>query len=146
MIVISACEAGSGRLMKGEGLISLSRAFAFAGCPGIITSLWKADDELTASLMISFYRNLKKGYTRDEALRNAKLECLHSDQNHRLKSPVLWANFICIGDAGALYKDQMIYTIGALVALMLLLVMVFFKVKKASSRRPQLLHFKEEIN
>lgn len=136
MIVISACEAGSGKLMNGEGLISLSRAFAFAGCPSIVTSLWKADDEFTATLMISFYRNLKKGYTKDEALRNAKLEYLRSGQDPRLKSPVFWANFICIGDAGALYKDHTIYTIGALVALILLLVMIFRKVKKKASTRP----------
>ncbi|WP_254160881.1 CHAT domain-containing protein [Chryseosolibacter histidini] len=144
MIVISACEAGSGKLMNGEGLISLSRAFAFAGCPSIVTSLWKADDELTATLMISFYRNLKKGYTKDEALRNAKLEFLHAGQDHRLRSPVFWANFICIGDASALYNDSTIYTISAIVALILLLVMVFLKVKK--KHRPVPAFSEEELN
>lgn len=130
MIVISACEAGGGKLMKGEGLISLSRAFAFAGCPSIITSLWKADDEFTAALMISLYRNLKKGYSKDEALRHAKLEYLHSEQGHGLKSPAVWANFVCIGDAGALYEDQPAYMITAFAAFAFILVMIFLKIRK----------------
>jgi CHAT domain-containing protein len=130
MIVISACEAGGGKLMKGEGLISLSRAFAFAGCPCMITSLWRADDEVAATLMASFYRNLKKGYAKDEALRNAKLEYLRNEPDSRLKSPVLWANFVCIGDAGALYKDKTAYVIVAFLAFALMLAVVFIKVKK----------------
>ena len=50
LVILSACETGTGQLVKGEGLMSLSRAFAYAGCPDIITSLWKAEDKTTAFL------------------------------------------------------------------------------------------------
>jgi len=48
LVVLSACEAGGGKLQKGEGLMSLARDFAYAGCPAVITTLWKAHDESTA--------------------------------------------------------------------------------------------------
>ncbi len=55
LVVLSACETGTGQLAKGEGLMSLARAFTYAGCPNIIGSLWKADDKSTAWIMQRFY-------------------------------------------------------------------------------------------
>jgi CHAT domain-containing protein/Tfp pilus assembly protein PilF len=103
LVVISACEVGGGKIMKGEGIISLSRAFAFGGCPNIVTSLWAAHDVTSATLMSSFHSYLEDGYDKDEALRNAKLDYLNSNIDQRLKSPVYWSNFIFIGNADPLY-------------------------------------------
>lgn len=105
LVVLSACEAGNGKLIKGEGIISLARAFAYAGCPNIVTTLWKALDKSTASIATGLHKYLKKGYTKDEALRQAKLDYLKAKDVHPLmKTPYHWANFIFIGDPAPIYE------------------------------------------
>ena len=99
LIILSACETGAGQLVHGEGMMSLSRAFAYAGCPDIITSLWKAEDKTTAFLTrrLHFYLATKK--TTDEALRLAKLDLLNSNEiDERFKTPNYWAHMIFIGE------------------------------------------------
>ena len=98
LVILSACETGTGQLIKGEGLMSLSRAFAYAGCPNIITSLWKAEDRTTAFISRKIHDYLQKGYTRDKALQQAKLDLLNShDIDPRFKSPNYWAHLVLIG-------------------------------------------------
>lgn len=97
LVVLSACEAGRGKLQKGEGVISLARAFAYAGCPSVITTLWNAHDETTANISERLYQYLRKGLPTDEALRMAKLDFLQSDLGNKYEHPYYWANFILIG-------------------------------------------------
>jgi CHAT domain-containing protein len=99
LVILSACETGSGQLVKGEGLMSLSRSFAYAGCPNIITSLWRAEDRTTAFLTQQLHYYLDKNYTKDQALQQAKLDLLNSDKiDPRMKSPSYWAHLVFIGD------------------------------------------------
>ncbi|MBK9571070.1 MAG: CHAT domain-containing protein [Chitinophagaceae bacterium] len=99
LVILSACETGAGKLIKGEGLMSLSRAFAYAGCPNIITSLWKAEDKTTAYIMQRLHYYLGKKYTKDKALQQAKLDLLQdTEMDPRFKSPNYWANLIFIGN------------------------------------------------
>lgn len=107
LVILSACETGTGQLIKGEGLMSLSRAFTYAGCPNIITSLWKAEDKATAFITGRLHYYLEKKYTRDEALQAAKLDLLHSNEiDPRLKSPQYWAHLIFIGNYEAEHKGR----------------------------------------
>jgi CHAT domain-containing protein len=95
LAVLSACNTGRGKMAKGEGVISLARAFKYAGCPNILMSLWQADDRATASIMTHFYEHLNRGLGKAEAIRQAKLDYLGgSAQNH----PFFWAAFVLIGD------------------------------------------------
>ena len=95
LAVLSACETSIGRYQKGEGVMSLSRAFAYAGCNSIVTSLWKVNQKTTYELMVSFYKGLKAGLPKDEALRKAKLEFI---QSHDVEAhPYYWAAFTNIG-------------------------------------------------
>lgn len=99
LVILSACETGTGQLVKGEGLMSLSRAFAYAGCPNIITSLWNAEDKSTSFITQQLYHYLKKGYTKSQALQKAKIELLKSkDISPSLKQPNYWAHLILIGE------------------------------------------------
>lgn len=99
LVILSACETGAGRLVKGEGILSLSRAFAYAGCPNIITSLWKAEDKTTAYLTRRLHHYLGKGYSRDKALQRAKLDLLESGTvDPRFKTPNYWAHLFYIGE------------------------------------------------
>jgi len=99
LIILSACETGAGQLVKGEGLMSLSRAFAYAGCSNIITSLWKAEDKTTSFIMQRLHYYLDQSYNKDKALQQAKLDLLHSNEiDPRFKTPNYWAHLLFIGN------------------------------------------------
>ncbi len=98
LVILSACETGTGQLAKGEGLMSLARAFTYAGCPNIIASLWKADDKSTAWLVQRFYYHLQKGASTAAALQKAKLDYLKApDIEKRFKTPNYWAHLVLNG-------------------------------------------------
>jgi CHAT domain-containing protein len=101
LVVISACETGQGELVSNEGVISLARAFAYAGCASSISSLWKADDQATSFILRRFYVYLEKGYKKSTALRQAKLDYLASSTVN--KSPAYWSHLVLIGDTAPLY-------------------------------------------
>ena len=95
MVVLSACETGLGELQKGEGIISLARAFTYAGAKSTINSLWSVNDASTKTLMEEFYKNIKAGKTKDQALHEAKLSYL---ENEDMDAPYFWASFIAMGN------------------------------------------------
>jgi len=101
LVIISACETGEGEVVAQEGVMSLARAFAYAGCASTINSLWKADDQATSFILRRFYVHLKDGETRAGALQLAKLDYLKSDAID--KSPAYWAHLVLTGDSGAMY-------------------------------------------
>ncbi|MEP0266108.1 CHAT domain-containing protein [Dokdonia sp.] len=97
LVVLSGCETSLGEIAKGEGVMSLSRGFFHAGANTVVSTLWRANDKSTATIMASFYSNLKSGQTKAEALHNAKLNYLNT-ANLSEKSPSYWAPFILTGD------------------------------------------------
>jgi CHAT domain-containing protein/tetratricopeptide (TPR) repeat protein len=99
LLVLSACETGSGLLVKGEGAISLARGFQFAGVKNIVFSLWRVNDYSTASLMINFYQNYIKTGSKADGLRLAKVDYLNDNEtSNSHKSPYYWAGFVYYGD------------------------------------------------
>jgi CHAT domain-containing protein len=105
LAVLSACETGIGEIKKGEGVMSLARAFMFSGCPSVVTSLWSVDDKSTSELMQYFYKNLKSGQGKDEALHQAKLNYL-ADKGIEASHPFYWAGFVQIGNSEAIYSNS----------------------------------------
>jgi len=96
LVVLSACETGLGKEIKGEGLIGLTRGFMYSGAPRVVASLWNVDDLATAELMKLFYqRMLNDGLPAGTALRAAQLEL--SGQK-RWASPYFWAGFVLHGE------------------------------------------------
>ena len=96
LVVLSACQSGVGKEMRGEGLMSLNNAFLQAGAKTVVSSAWKVDDKATAELMQKFYANLiGKSLTPSESLRQAQLEM---SQSPRFKSPFYWAAFTIQGE------------------------------------------------
>ncbi len=78
LVVLSACDSGRGEANVGEGVYGLQRAFHVAGCPTVVASLWKVDDDATAALMAVFYHQLwVEKQPPLEALRRAQLALLH---------------------------------------------------------------------
>ena len=97
MVVLSACETGIGQVHEGEGIISLARGFSYGGAKSILMTLWQVDDAQTKNIMVSYYRNLKKGLPKDEALRNAKLLVL-KEGPEAFTHPFFWSGYVQIGD------------------------------------------------
>ncbi|MEL7533209.1 MAG: CHAT domain-containing protein, partial [Bacteroidota bacterium] len=94
LAVLSACNTGIGKIQRGEGVMSLARAFTYAGCPSLLMSLWQADDEATREIMRIFFDKMDEGYTKSEALRLAKLDFLGQTD---LAHPHYWGAFLVIG-------------------------------------------------
>lgn len=92
LIVLSACETQLGPYSKGDDIVGLNRAFIYAGTPTVIASLWSVDDEATNILMKEFYKNLKQGMGKAEALRSAQLAT-----RKKYPHPYYWAGFILTG-------------------------------------------------
>lgn len=95
LVVLSACETGLGQLVRGEGMVGLTRAFMYAGTPSLVVSLWSVSDESTSDLMQSFYGNLiNLQENKQNALRNAKLQLISVEKTSH---PFYWAPFVLVG-------------------------------------------------
>lgn len=94
LVVLSACETGLGKNVRGEGIIGLTRAFFYAGAPSVVVSLWQVADRSTADLMIELYRQLGDDRTKGEALRRAKLALIDGGT---FAHPYYWAPFVLQG-------------------------------------------------
>src|SRR5690606_13549581 len=119
LVVLSACETGIGRNMAGEGVLSIARAFTYAGCPSVVMSLWDVPDAFTSDIMTQFYENLNDGQSVSASLREAKLKFLQESDPLRAH-PAHWAAFVINGQDLAFRKAGV--NIGILVIAALLLI------------------------
>jgi CHAT domain-containing protein/tetratricopeptide (TPR) repeat protein len=96
LVVLSACQTGLGKEVKGEGLVGITRGFMFAGAARVAVSLWSVNDRATAELMAKFYQKmLKEGARPAAALRAAQVEMWKQKQ---WQSPYYWAAFVLQGE------------------------------------------------
>lgn len=96
MVALSACNTALGEQVRGEGAISLNRAFLATGCRNVLSTLWSVHDEPTSEFILRVYRAMiEEGRTPREALRTAKLMFIGSE---RYSAPCYWAPFVVYGD------------------------------------------------
>jgi len=96
LVVLSACQTGVGKMIRGEGMIGLSRSFIYAGAPAVVVSLWSVSDQSTSLLMQRFYENLVEEHlSKAEALQQARISLLKDEQ---YAHPFFWAPFVLSGD------------------------------------------------
>ncbi len=96
MVVLSACQTGLGKKIKGEGLVGLTRGFMYAGAPRVVASLWSVDDWATAELMSIFYRKMLRERLSPAAALRAAQNQIRQQKQWRL--PVYWAGFVLQGE------------------------------------------------
>jgi len=99
LVTLSACDTGIGEVKNGEGVYGLRRAFMLAGTETLVMSLWPVSDYVTRELMTNYYKGLKLGQGRREALRQVQLRML---KRKDLQHPFYWASFIQSGEWGNL--------------------------------------------
>lgn len=124
LVVLSACNTGIGKLMPGEGLMSLSKALILAGVKSTVYSLWEVPDRETAQMMMDFYDQIQKGQPMNMALTVAKRNFL---QTYSLKRhPIFWAGFVLNGKTEPLQApaSKRIWIAG--LGLLMVLGMFFF--------------------
>jgi CHAT domain-containing protein len=93
LVVLSGCETALGTVNRGDELTGLTRAFIYAGTPSVITTLWQVNDRASYELMQEFYRHLKAGQAKAEALRQAQLATLA-----KYPHPYFWAAYQLTGE------------------------------------------------
>ena len=135
LAVLSACETGRGRFSRGEGIMSMARGFAYAGCQSIVTTLWPVNDATTAKIMEKFYLHLQKGQPKAAALRNAKLDYLKNGSVDELGAhPFFWGAYISIGNVNPIYqKNNYTVFMWIAIAFLILAIITFIYLKKRQS-------------
>jgi len=126
LVVLASCYSGSGRLSAGEGVLSISRSFMYAGSQSVVMSLWAAAHRPTSDILTDFYLNLLKGMRKDEALRLAKLAYVNNDEN-AFVSPRFWAGIVANGNQNALYHHWILKRVIVATTIILALILAIWK-------------------
>lgn len=95
LIVLSGCQTQLGGRSDGDDIVGLNRAFIYAGAPTVVASLWSVQDKQTGELMTSFFKYLRQGVGKADAMQRAQRE-LRNKYSH----PYYWAAFVLTGDPG----------------------------------------------
>ncbi len=105
MVVLSSCNTGTGLLHEGEGILSLARGFVYSGSKSVVLSMWEIEDRSGADIIISYYKYLKKGYSKSTALKKARKKYL--GKADRLRShPYFWSAYVIYGSNGPVYYGR----------------------------------------
>jgi CHAT domain-containing protein/tetratricopeptide (TPR) repeat protein len=105
MVVLSACNSGTGTLYHGEGLMSLARGFILAGASSVIMTSWEVNDEISADIISGFYHSLASGKRKDVALRLAKLKYLKGS-SPAYSNPYYWAAYEVLGSTAPIRRNS----------------------------------------
>ncbi|OEK06683.1 CHAT domain-containing protein [Roseivirga misakiensis] len=129
LAVLSACNTGAGKITDGEGIMSLGKAFQYAGVNSVLLSQWEVSDAVAPEIIEAFYKYLKEGQTKAEALRSAKLDFLKTS-NNITSNPYYWGSFFILGSTESIdfkTSDQKWFW---LLGVSLILVILIFRKRK----------------
>jgi CHAT domain-containing protein len=134
LVFLDACKTGDGKLQKGEGIESLSRAFFHSGTKSVIASQWNANEKATNAISLSFFKELKKGSTKSSALRKAKLTYLrNSELSNSL--PYFWGSLTLTGNSDALPEvSHNLYYWIIIVGILFIVVALYNKRRRHKSK------------
>ncbi|MCB0736932.1 MAG: CHAT domain-containing protein [Bacteroidetes bacterium] len=96
LVILSACNTGSGNITSTDGLVSLGYGFAYAGAKNSIISLWSSPDASTSSIIENYTKYVAEGYAYDKALRKAKLTYLEN-ADPLAAQPYYWGGLVFTG-------------------------------------------------
>lgn len=99
LVVLSGCETGRAKAVRGDELIGLGRGFLYSGAGAILASLWQIPDDMTVHYMQHFYSALQQGASKSAAQRQAQCALLQMVPG---LNPSLWGAFQLMGSAAPL--------------------------------------------
>lgn len=95
VVALTACQTALGKDVSGEGVMSMGRAFQYAGAKSVLMSLWQVEEKSATAMTESFFKYRKEGKTRLESINLAKNDIRNSGYKH----PFFWSAFILVGEA-----------------------------------------------
>jgi CHAT domain-containing protein len=128
LIVLASCESGAGVMKPGEGILSLARSFAYAGCPAIVVNLWEAPDFASYQILNRFYDHLSQNEPIAKAISQAKRDYLQS-ADEAMAHPFYWSGLALTGNVN--YQDNE-HTIVWFASISLALLLTFIIYRKYS--------------
>lgn len=123
LVVLSACQTGTGAFLQGDGRMSLVSAFRFAGCPSALMSLWSISDRESSEIVTGFYEHLVKGLSKDKALGESKRAYL-STCDEAYAHPYYWAPMVLIGNTSPVYSEGQSFAWFILIFVAVILLMI----------------------
>ena len=132
MVVLSSCNTGTGLLYSGEGILSLARGFIYSGSQSVVMSMWEIEDKSGTQIVEMFYKNLKKGYSKSDALKKARMEFLKNSDQLR-SHPYFWSALVVYGNNAPLYHSKKLKIITISIFTILLLYSGFYLWKRKYS-------------
>jgi CHAT domain-containing protein len=99
LVVLSACQTGRAKEVKGEGLIGLTRGLMYAGAKRVVVTLWNVNDSKTADLMETFYQQMiRDNRSPPIALQLAQKQMWQTHKGTEFQHPYYWAAFTLQGE------------------------------------------------
>ena len=136
LAVLDACNTAAGDLYAGEGVMSLSRAFAYAGCESVVMSLWPVADAASGPLINQFYDGLLDGKPIAEAMQQARLHYVQNTNDPIKAHPVFWAGLVSSGSNAVLVPPSNSVSLWWLLLIAPLLLFVLWRTKHFLWQRP----------
>ena len=134
MIVLSACNSGSGTLHSGEGLMSLARSFILAGASSVVRTAWEVNDDSGSEIITSFYRHLSEGKNKDEALRMSKIEFMR-ESSPAYSHPYYWATYEVVGNNGPVTISKKRIVTFVTISVVIIAVLIYLRRRRILSER-----------
>lgn len=134
LVFLSACETGSGQLRRGEGIISIARAFFYAGTRSLVTALWSISDERAKDMTADFYSELMRGRRIDRSVANAQQDYLKSipTSERYLAHPAYWSALLPIGSQAPIVRRQNLLLLLSLAVLLVVSAIGYVFLRKNS--------------
>lgn len=134
LVILSACHTGEGELAHGEGVLSLARAFRYAGSENLIMSVWEAEEQVMLQMLSSYLRRLKKGGGKSLALTEAKRLYLESEKGVK-GHPHFWANMVLNGDDKPVFNSYLGWRLMGILAILASLICTVLWLRNIRNKR-----------
>ena len=128
LIMLNSCSSGTGNYLQGTGIMGISRALRYAGAKSLALNLWEVNDKIAAEFATNFYSYLNNGYSKSEAMRQAKIDQIKTGS----ADPHYWGAYTLIGNSNPIIKKP-VNSQFVLPILIMAGLLVGYKVRKESS-------------
>ncbi len=128
LVTLSACEAKKDQQAY-NGIAGIADAFSYNGCKNILYSLWKVEDKTMKEITVGFYKYLSKGYSKEKALQQSKIDYLKSADKYKSQS-FYWSGIILQGNVEKLELAPSDFSKYSLWIALILLILALIAIKK----------------